>query len=218
MAPNSHIVRKRFEILKEINDLFREYNSLEGVRRISTTDLESQYGEYLVASKLLDEGFKVEVVNKKGFDIVVDSQRIEVKTSRLQRRIREGRHDAWGWVVKKSQWNPQGFDFLVCIACEWQPKKDGILAFSYPEVERFFTKGDWKYQKFQKEVKDYLRLSVYKQGLDAFYADLPILRREIKLTGEPTKFEIALNKNPTPAFNKHSWDRLISILRKNWNS
>jgi len=206
-------VRARFGILKEINDLFRKYNSLESVRRISTTDFESHYGEYLVASKLLDEGFSARVLNKKGCDIKADGQRIEVKTSRLQRRIRQGKHKAWGWVVKKSQWDPQGFDFLVCIACEWQPEEDGILAFSYSEVLRFFTKGNWEYQKFQKKVKDYLRLSLYTGGLDAFYNDLAILRREIKLTGNPTKFEIELNKDSTSAFNKYSWKRLISMLR-----
>jgi len=221
---NSKEIRKRFEILKKINALFREYNNLEGVRRISTTDFESHYGEYLVASKLLDERFTVQISNKKGYDLMVAShrdgctQRIEVKTSRLQRRIREGKHDAWGWVVKKSQWDPQGFNFLVCIACEWQPKIDGILAFSYPEVKSFFAKGDLKYQKFEREVKDYLRLSLYKKGLSALNEDLPILRKEIKLTGEPTKFEIELNKNPTLAFKKYSWDRFVSLLKKQHHS
>lgn len=66
---------------------------------------------------------------------MVDSQRVEVKTSRLQRRIHEGKYDAWGWVVKKSQWDPKGFDFLVCVACEWRPGEDGFLVFGYPEVK-----------------------------------------------------------------------------------
>lgn len=61
-AYDSRIVRKRFSILKKINELFREYNNLKGVRRVSTTDFESHYGEYLVASRLLNEGSRSQLL------------------------------------------------------------------------------------------------------------------------------------------------------------
>jgi hypothetical protein len=210
-------IKRRFKILEGINNLFRVYNGLNGVRKISTTDFESHYGEYLVASKLIDEGFEVGVENRKGYDIKVKGPaewRIEVKTSRLQKRIPKGKHEGWGWVVKKSQWDPKGFDFLVCVACEWQSRKDGIMAFTYDEVTKNFSKGNWVYKKYPKEVKNYYRLSLYKDGLKAFYEDLEVLRKEINLTGQPTPFEIELNKDPASKFKEYSWQRFVKLLKK----
>ena len=210
-------IKQRFNMLKEINDLFRVYNRLSGVRKISTTDFMSHYGEYLVASKLTDEGFEVSVENKKGYDIKIKDPglwRIEVKTSRLQKRVPKGKHDGWGWVVKKSQWESKGFDFLVCVACEWQPGEDGIMAFTYEEVIENFSKGNWVYKKYPKEVKNYYRLSLYKDGLKAFYEDLEVLRKEINLTGEPKPFEIELNKDPASKFKEYSWQRFVGLLKK----
>jgi len=217
VANSEKEIKTRFEVLEEINNLFRKYNSMKGVRKISTTDFESHYGEYLVALKLLNEGFEVKVENKKGYDIKVEKPteaRIEVKTSRLQKRIPEGKHVGWGWVVKKSQWDPPGFDYLVCIACDWQPGKDNFLAFSYDEVKKYFSKGSWQYRKFQRKVKDYLRLSLYKGGLKAFNEDLKVLKAKIKLTGKTTPFEKNLNNNSDSMFKKYSWERLVELLKK----
>jgi hypothetical protein len=217
VANSEKEIKTRFKVLAKINNLFRKYNSMKGVRKISTTDFESHYGEYLVASKLLNEGFEVRVENKKGYDIKVEKPteaRIEVKTSRLQKRIPKGKHMGWGWVVKKSQWDPPGFDYLVCIACDWQPGKDGFLAFSYDEVIKYFSKGSWEYQKFQRKVKDYLRLGLYKGGLKAFNEDLQVLKAKITLTGKPTPFERNLNRNSDIMFKKYSWERFVELLKK----
>jgi len=50
-------------------------------------------------------------------------------------------------------------------------------------VRNYFSKGSWKYLKYQTEVRDYLRLSLYKDGLKAFYEDYEVLKKENKSHG-----------------------------------
>jgi hypothetical protein len=67
--------RERYPILKGIYERYRKYNSLKGVSKIPITYFESHYSEYMIAQKLIDEGYDIKCNNKK----------IEVKSARLQK-------------------------------------------------------------------------------------------------------------------------------------
>src|SRR3989304_3179121 len=106
-------VKERYEILKNIYQLYRKFHSIEGTRKISITPFESHYAEYEVAQKLIDEGFKIQGMYGKGYDVMCNNKKIEVKSGRLQRHVPGIKHDFWSWVVKENQWGtPVHFDYL----------------------------------------------------------------------------------------------------------
>jgi hypothetical protein len=203
--------RERYPILKGIYERYRKYNSLKGVSKIPITYFESHYSEYMIAQKLIDEGFTIKGMYGKGYDIKCNNKKIEVKSARLQKTGMK--HNSWGWVVKEKQWKtPDHFDYLVCVALEYKKDQNGILVFSYEDVKNNFTNSDWRYLKFNTRVKNYLRLNLTKQGYDAFEENIKVMKEKIEYKGEPSEFEVELNKNQDKAFQDYSWEKFIKDL------
>ena len=117
------LVEQRFALLDEINRMYKKYNSLKGVKRISITPFESHYAEYLVAKKLIDSGLALQGMYEKGCDIRCNETKIEVKSGRLQKHVKGIKHDFWSWVVPAKQWqSPVRFEFLACVALDYEGK------------------------------------------------------------------------------------------------
>ncbi len=209
---DSNVISQRYELLSKIHELYKSYNSLDGVKQISITDFESHYGELLVAKKIIDAGFSIESLNKEGCDIKVNGKRIEVKTSRLQKRVSKSKKKGYGWVVKEAQWKEKKFNMLVCIALNFDENGHRIFTLTYDEVLKFFSKCAWTYEKYNKNVKNWLRLDLFPDGVEALMEDDEIKRKTINLSGSPTEFEVYFNKNPSEVFKKYNFERLINLI------
>ena len=208
----NNTVAERCRILKGIYDLYKRYHSLKGTKKIPLTFFESHYSEYMIAQKLIDEGFTIQGMYGKGYDIKCCEKKIEVKSGRLQKTGMK--HYSWGWVVKEKQWKTLNhFDYLVCVALEYDKDRDGILVFTHESTKSKFTKGNWRYLNFNKLVKNYLRLNLAKDGYNAFMENIEVMKRKIRYKGEPSEFEKEFNKNPKKVFQDYSWGKFIENLR-----
>jgi hypothetical protein len=208
------IITKRNVLLEQIYSLYKKYNKSTAPKKkeISITPFESHYAEYLVAKKLVDEGFLVQDMYGKGYDILCCNRKIEVKSGRLQRHVKGVKHDFWGWVIKEKQWRIKDhFDYFVGVALD--DREDKIMVMDYDDVKRNFTKASWHYTTYNKDVRDYLKLSIVKDGYVAFEENVRFMRNsETKLRGKTSNFEKELNQNPEKAFEKYSWEKFIGEL------
>lgn len=209
---NSRVI-ERYEVLDAINGLYNKYHNLKGVKRISITPFESHYAEYLVAKKLVDEGLTIQNMYGKGYDVLCNEKKIEVKSGRLQRHVRGIKHDFWSWVVKSKQWQtPLPFDYLACVALDYEGN-DRIFVMPYEDVKSNFTKGNWKYLNYGIRVENYLKLNLVKEGYKAFQENVRDMKQLCEFEGETSEFEKELNKNPEKALQRYSWEEFVKNLK-----
>src|SRR5438552_16446201 len=174
-------IKEGFRILQQIKDLYEKFNKVTKTKM--PPYFEDKYGEYLVGNKIIEAGISIEQFNKKGFDILANGKRIEIKTSRSVKRFPGALETGFGWPVKLSQWKKKTYDFLVCVA--FGRKEPNLLIFTYDETRNLFTKASWEWEKFrQKKAKNFLVLDLFVGGLKVLEAHRRLAKKKIKWVGK----------------------------------
>ena len=204
-----------FDKLKTALDSCSEFEKITG-KKAGIRGFEDRFGEYLIASRLIDSGFSIKKLGGKGVDIIADNRlgrelKIEVKTSRKTPRFGGGKK-GYGWVVKKSQWKNKEYDYLACVLAD--KDSDNTLIFTYKDTIKYFTKCSFTRSNTGKREKDSLRLDLCESESDLLY-NLRKAREsvEIKFVGKPSKFEKEFNKNQMPIFKRFRFDSIINGIK-----
>ena len=184
-------------------------------KKVSIRGIEDKFGEYLIAYKLICNGFKINKIGGRGVDIIVEDKlgrviKIEVKTSRSTKRFNfKGAKKGYAWVVKKSQWVNKEYDFLACVLADKKTKN--IIIFTYNESIKCFSHNTFIYSNTQQKCEDCLRLDL-SNDYKSWGKNIEIAEKNIKMEGKVSDFEERFNKNPEPFFDQLGFDNFIKNL------
>lgn len=210
MEQSNKEILEAYNILESIVSSIRKFKEVTK-RKIPIRYISERYGEYFLAKKLLDNGFKEVIVQKRGPDIIADDIRIEVKTSRWTKRFKKGKK-GYGWIVPQKQWENDYFDFLVCVASD--KTDENMLVFTRDEVVKGFSLSvsfKWEGQA-DKEMKNVKRLDIIEGGEGGLEKNFEIAREVIDWTGTISELERKVNRNPDYFFKNYGFGRLLKLL------
>ena len=190
----------------------REFKELTK-RTIPIRHVSEKYGEYLVAQKLLENGFSNVSVQRSGADIIVDDKKIEVKTSRWTPRFKKGKH-GYGWVVPERQWKDNYFDFLVCVASD--KDSENMLVFTQKEVAKDFSLSNFTWIQSGEKTRNGKRLDIIEGGEEGLEKHFEIAKEAIKWEGTIEEFERKVNRDPDYYFKNYGFERLLNFLRSDF--
>ena len=203
-----------FDALRNALGYCNKFEKITG-KKAGIRGFESIYGEYLIASKLIDNGFTVTKFGKKGVDITAEYKgkqiTIEVKTSRKTSRFGGKSKCGYGFVIKKSQWKNKEYDYLACVFVDRE--NSNIAIFPYEETKKRFTKCSFTRNNTGQREEDSLRLDVYG-SLDDLMYNLDLSKKEIDFAGKPSDFEKKVNENENILYEKFSFEHFIDKIKK----